>query len=74
MLLRLLCLGLLSLSTQSIAADASMALTIGDTQLQAPVTKGYVCASEHAPAWFAATAAALPPVTRFKKGSENISV
>ena len=60
MLRRILCLALLTLSAHSVAADDSMALAIGDAQLQAPIPEGYV----HAPAWFAGTAAALPPVTR----------
>jgi hypothetical protein len=66
MLARILGLALLilTLPMQGMAADGSMALQIGDSKLQAPVPEGYVRASEHAPAWFAGTAAALPPATR----------
>lgn len=66
MFLRILSLGLclIGASATAIAAKGSMALSVGDTTLQAPIPEGYVRASEHAPAWFASTSAALPPSTR----------
>lgn len=66
MLLKSVSLGLclLGVAVHGHAAEASFALTVGDTTLQAPVPDGYVRASEYAPAWFAGTAAALPPAAR----------
>lgn len=66
MLLKSLALGLclLWLSAHAHADETAIALTVGDATLQAAVPEGYVRASEYAPAWFAGTAAALPPAAR----------